>query len=95
MKKVGTRELKNRLSAYLRRVRRGEKLIVTDRGVPVAEIGPVQPETPRSPQKALQEILQDLAAQGILRLGTQEFIPVKPIPSRGKSASEMIIEDRR
>lgn len=93
MKKVGSRELKNRLGAYLKRVRRGERLLVTDRGEPVAQLTPVEPEP--QPKKPLQEILEELAAQGLLRLGTQKFGPVKPVPSRGKSASQMIIEDRR
>ncbi len=38
MKTVGIRELKNRLSEYLRLVRRGERVLVTDRGEVVAEI---------------------------------------------------------
>ena len=43
---VGIRELKLHLSAYLARVREGETLLITDRGVPVARlerIGPSQP----------------------------------------------------
>ena len=35
---VGIRELKNRLSEYLRMVRRGEEISVTDRGEAVAEL---------------------------------------------------------
>ena len=38
MQTVGIRELKARLSEYLRRARRGEVLLVTDRGRVVAEI---------------------------------------------------------
>jgi prevent-host-death family protein len=38
MTEVGIRELKNRLSMYLDRVRRGEIIVVTDRGRPVARI---------------------------------------------------------
>ena len=41
MKKVGSREFKNRQSYYLRRVRKGETLLVTDRGKPVAKVEPV------------------------------------------------------
>lgn len=37
---VGIAELRQNLSRYLRRVERGERLIVTDRNRPVAEIGP-------------------------------------------------------
>lgn len=38
MKTVGVRELKNRLSHYLRLVRRGERVLITDRGEVVAEV---------------------------------------------------------
>jgi prevent-host-death family protein len=37
---VGVAELRQNLSAYLRRVSRGERLVVTDRNRPVAELGP-------------------------------------------------------
>lgn len=37
---VGVAELRQNLSVYLRRVRQGERLIVTDRNRPVAELGP-------------------------------------------------------
>ena len=35
---VGIREIKNRLSEYLRRVREGEVVLVTDRGKVVAQL---------------------------------------------------------
>ena len=35
---VGIKELKNRLSAYLREVRQGRRVLVTDRGEVVAEL---------------------------------------------------------
>jgi len=38
---VGVAELRQNLSVYLRRIEKGERLIVTDRNRPVAEIGPV------------------------------------------------------
>jgi prevent-host-death family protein len=37
---VGVAKLRQNLSVYLRRVERGERLIVTDRNRPVAELGP-------------------------------------------------------
>jgi len=37
---VGVAELRQNLSVYLRRVQRGERLVVTDRNRPVAELGP-------------------------------------------------------
>lgn len=37
---VGVAELRQNLSLYLRRVGEGERLLVTDRNRPVAELGP-------------------------------------------------------
>lgn len=37
---VGVAELRQNLSVYLRRVRKGETLVVTDRNRPVAVLGP-------------------------------------------------------
>lgn len=37
---VGVAELRQNISVYLRRVSRGERLVVTDRNRPVAELGP-------------------------------------------------------
>jgi prevent-host-death family protein len=37
---VGIAELRQNLSKYLRRVEAGERLVVTDRNKPVAELGP-------------------------------------------------------
>jgi prevent-host-death family protein len=37
---VGVAELRQNLSRYLRRVEQGERLLVTDRNRPVAELGP-------------------------------------------------------
>ena len=37
---VGVAELRQNLSRYLRRVESGERLLVTDRNRPVAELGP-------------------------------------------------------
>lgn len=66
MKAVGLRELKNRLSEYIRDVRRGESLLVTDRGEVVAEIGPPgqRPGSSDHPPG-----LQSLARRGLATLG--------------------------
>jgi prevent-host-death family protein len=37
---VGVAELRQNLSVYLRRVGKGERLVITDRNRPVAELGP-------------------------------------------------------
>lgn len=43
---VGVAELRQNLSVYLRRVRDGERLVVTDRNRPVAELGPAPSSGP-------------------------------------------------
>jgi prevent-host-death family protein len=44
MERVGVRELRQNLSVYLRRVKRGERLEVTERGSPVARLEPIVDE---------------------------------------------------
>ena len=61
---VGVRELKNRLSEYLRRVRGGEEILVTDRGEVVAELRQPSPRA-SLPYPALIEVIR----QGRARLG--------------------------
>ncbi|MGH7903246.1 MAG: type II toxin-antitoxin system Phd/YefM family antitoxin [Candidatus Dormibacteraceae bacterium] len=43
MQRIGVRELRNDVSAVLRRVEAGEHLTVTVNGRPVAELGPIDP----------------------------------------------------
>ena len=62
MTTVGIRELKSRLSEYLRLVADGELVLVTDRGRPVAELRP-----PRADGE--YPLLLEAAARGQVRLG--------------------------
>jgi antitoxin (DNA-binding transcriptional repressor) of toxin-antitoxin stability system len=66
MKAVGLRELKNRLSAYVRQVRSGESILVTDRGEVVAELNPPGQSAVRS---GLPPGLLELARKGLVTLG--------------------------
>ena len=66
MKAVGLRELKNRLSEYIRDVRRGESVLVTDRGEVVAELGP---PGQRAAATHHPPGLQALAHRGLATLG--------------------------
>lgn len=78
MERVGIRELRQNLSVYLRRVRRGETLEVTERGRPVATLQPI---------RAPDDPLARLEARGIpLRRGAGNLAelppPSKPKPKR-------------
>ena len=63
MKAVAVKELENRLSAYLRDLKNGEVVLVTDRGVVVAELR--QPSTGAA-LGAHDQALERLAAEGVL-----------------------------
>jgi prevent-host-death family protein len=72
MKQVGLRELKNRLSEYVRLVRAGEHVQVTDRGQVVAELIPPPAATGRDPAARLaalerRGLLRPLSAEGRAR----------------------------
>lgn len=63
MKAVAVRELKSRLSAYLRDVARGEIVLVTDRGRVVAELRRPSGEMSLA---GVDEALERLHAEGVL-----------------------------
>jgi len=66
VKAVAVRELKNRLSAYLRQVAAGEVVLVTDRGRVVAELRRPSAEALPSPA---EQALERLVAAGVLTIG--------------------------
>lgn len=86
---VGARELKVRLGTYLRRVREGRTLVVTDRGQPIAELRPIGAEAEAG------AILAKLEAGGAIARPTKKRLPpFQPIESRGESVAAAVIEDR-
>jgi prevent-host-death family protein len=90
---VGVRELKNRLTSYLKLVKANQEMIVTERGEPIALIQPLEGAgAPRS----LEARLAALAAKGEITLPEGPLRPRRRkfrIP--GRPLSELIIEDRR
>ncbi len=75
MKTVGLRELKNRLSRYVRQVRAGQTVVVTDRGQVVAELRP--PGQGLSGTK-IDAALARLVNSGLLTLGARNVARVYP-----------------
>ena len=93
MSSVGVRELKNRLTEYLRRTKRGEEIIVTERGQPIALLQAIQ-----SAQRpvTIEARLARLAAQGRLTLPTRKPLKrLRRVTVRGTPLSRMILDDRR
>jgi len=93
MRRVGSREFKNRLGRYLSAVRKGQSLVITDRGRPVAKVSP--PDREELPEESLEDRLRELEAQGLIRLAKRPMRRFKAVAARGKSASQMLIADRR
>jgi prevent-host-death family protein len=87
--KVGTRELKSRLSEYLRLVKAGQTVVITERGKVIAHISPSAP--------TLEERMQALEAAGILVRGKGKIKPHKPkiINRTNRLISDIVVEDRR
>lgn len=91
---AGSRELKTRLGTYLDLVRQGTVITVTDRGRPVAQLGPL-PETAADDAEAA---LDRLAERGVLTRPTRAPRPLAErmalLEAAGKPLSAIIIEDR-
>lgn len=81
MKTVKIAELRNRLSYYLRRVQRGESILVCDRDRVVARIERVEPHFAGPAGDA--EWLERLERRGIVRRGkgtpTPEWLARRPL----------------
>lgn len=92
MRKVGSREFKNRLGTFLAAVRDGQSLLITHRGSVVAKVSPPDQD---SRAGSLRDRLKNLEEKGFIRLPKRPIGPFKAVPSRGRSASQMLLEDRR
>jgi len=89
MTEVGVKTLKDQLSEYLRRVREGERIVITDRGNPIAMLSPMEEST--EVQRAWS-----LVDAGVAHWngGKPRGVTGRP-RNRGKLASDIVLEDRR
>ena len=69
MKVVGIRQLKSRLSEYVRPAKAGETVLVTERDEVVAELRPSRRQTPIADR--LEELLDGLATVGEISRAAQ------------------------
>ena len=93
MKTVSISEAKNNLSALLREVRGGTHVVISDRGIPVAQL--VAPPSTRGISASAVE----LAQQGRLRLPEHQpnsrwLDDRREAPRRGRSAVKALLEER-
>jgi prevent-host-death family protein len=93
MKRASISELKTSLSAYLRGVKRGEEILVTERGRPIARLVPALGAEPASERKSR------LIRTGILRPGSTKVSPDlwNPSPVRDPEGKLLrsLLEERR
>ncbi|HUG03841.1 MAG TPA: type II toxin-antitoxin system prevent-host-death family antitoxin [Steroidobacteraceae bacterium] len=93
MEKVSVSQLKDQLSAYLKKVRAGQTVVVTDRNVPVARLEPVKPGSEA-------ERIAQLVQQGLVALPTAPPLSIEEIRRRrpvvpGAGVLEALLEERR
>jgi len=93
MNVVGIKELKNQLTQYLRRAKKGEEVIVTERGKPIAVIRPTEGGLPAM---SVEAKLSELAERGKIMLPRKKFLVKVPmIKIAGPPISATVLEERR
>jgi hypothetical protein len=94
MKTVGIKELKNSLSAYLREVRSGTTVLVSDRNSIVAELH--EPYGRAALGQAIHPLLLDWAEAGLATLPAAEKapLPASPVHSRAGISADLLRCDR-
>lgn len=86
--RVGTRELKTHLSKYLRRVKAGETVIVTERGRVIGQIAPVS--------QSLEERMKTLVSARLVQWNGKKLVSYEPtvINHGPRQVSDLVSEDR-
>lgn len=94
LKTVGVKELKNKLSAYLREVRRGTKVLVSDRNRVVAELR--EPTTGYAVDDPMDPKLAEWIEAGIVTPPSvrKSRLPVSPVKLAEGTAARLLDEDR-
>jgi antitoxin (DNA-binding transcriptional repressor) of toxin-antitoxin stability system len=91
VERVGVKNLKNNLSAYLRQVKRGRRVLVTDRDEVIAEIA-----KPRGERGGLPPLFEEWIRRGELRPGRRPRrpLPTSPIRFPAGTAQRLLDLDR-
>ena len=95
MTTVGIRELKARLSAYVRKVRDGQTVYVTDRGEVVAELRP--PQSSGAASRAARRWQQAVASGAVIpaeRPGDRSWLGRRSADLPSGTAAELLNQER-
>ena len=84
--RVGIRELRQNLSRYVRRVEAGKRLVVTERGRPVAVL---------SPWAEGDDPFERLVREGRATRGRGDPLAVRPIAAPMSDAGTRALEEQR
>jgi prevent-host-death family protein len=88
MTTVAVRELKNRLSEYLRKVKAGERVVITERGRAVAVISAAEPP--------VDEGIEAMVRENVARWsGGKPRGAKRPVKIKGPTVAAAVKEDRR
>jgi prevent-host-death family protein len=85
---IGIREFKAQLSRYLQRVKRGESLIITERGKPIGRIVPTG--------RDIQSQVQGMVAAGLCAWNGKRYTPGEPviINHGAGTLADLVVEGR-
>lgn len=90
MMTVGIRELRNKLSLYLKQVEEGKRIEITNRGEVIALL------IPAKGGKRIDRELIELVEEGLASwAGGKPQGASQPVKGRGRPLSQIVIEDRR
>jgi len=94
MRAVGIRELRNHLSEYVRQIRAGERLLVTDRGQVVAELRqPTDPALEADPHPELARRIREGTISAAAPNDPARYPRLEPVLPPGR-ARELLDEER-
>jgi prevent-host-death family protein len=87
------REMKNRLSQYIKRVRAGREVVITDRGKPVARLVPVGPEVSEEADIVARTLALPWVrpGKGGKPKGSRKGVALR---GKGPTAAEIVLQDR-
>lgn len=90
MERVGLREANVHFAKYMKMVKEGEEILLTDRGEPFAVIKPLVKE-----KDSFEARLVLLEKQGLITRGARKRLPLRePLTLKGRTLSGIVAEER-